>query len=563
LADNTRPIGVLLDRVDDPYQNELLSGLRVSARARGASMIAFVGGAPGEYVEADPRARVFELAAYARLRGAVVVSATLARRSGRAAPLGIASKLRPMPLVSIGTALAGLPAVLLDNHEGMREIVNHLVTAHERRSIAFVRGPELNDEAEDRYCGYLRALNDHGLPFEQRRVLPGEFDRASGSRAVAELLASGAPFDALIAANDLMALGAIDELRRRGVDVPGTIAVAGFDDLYEAQFGHCPLTTMRQPLGDLAARAVDILLDSGLRRTAVLPAELVRRRSCGCGDLGKPVLPGARSGDHELPLLHRRVELISSMRQVLPLSPDSEWAEDLFLAFVSDARGKTHGAVVEQMQRLLELLAQDNHDLALAHRVVDVLRRGAMPSLAALPGMLLRAETALYGAGLVIANAIRSDSERHGFSLHDAAQVLGSIAHELTLRVGIENVVATLERHLPGLGIASAGLATFRTWDAVEPSWADLEWLWAFGAENAHWWRPQRAGAAVRNAQPFFALAVPLAFDGRLLGLASFEVGRGNGVLFESLRALLSSAVAHASRLTRPTARPSPQRAAV
>ena len=111
----------------------------------------------------------------------------------------------------------------------------------------------------------------------------------------------------------------------------------------------------------------------------------------------RPLLPSFiyLPGEHELPLLHRRAELISGMRQALPLYSAGEWAEDLFLSFVSDARGKTHGAVVEQMQSVLELLSAENRDLAHAHRVVDVLRRGAMPSLAALPGMLLRAETAL------------------------------------------------------------------------------------------------------------------------------------------------------------------------
>jgi hypothetical protein len=265
-------------------------------------------------------------------------------------------------------------------------------------------------------------------------------------------------------------------------------------------------------------------------------------------------------GEHTLPLLHRRGELVESMRAHLAFEDDGAWAEALFVSFIADARGKTQGAFIEQIQGILERLSVEHRDLALAYQIVDVFRRCGLPALTALPGMLLRAEKTLHGAGALIADALRSDSERHGISLHDSSQVLGAIAQELTLRVGLESVLATLERHLPRLGIPSAGLALFRRPELAEQSWSDLEWLWTYGAERAQWWKHQRLGRT-QAGQPFFAVAVPLAFDGKLLGLASFEVGPSDGVVFETLRALLSSALAHASRSMRPTSRPSALRA--
>ncbi len=548
----TRSIALLLDRIDDPYQNDLLAALRAGALERPVSIVCFLGGAPAPDVPEDPRNLIFEYAAQTGVAGAVVGAATLGGHVGREIPARIVSKLKPLPVATVGVALEGIPAVTLDNREGMHKLVSHLIEAHGRRRVAFVRGPQLNDEAEERYRGYLRALSDHGIAVDDRIVLPGDFDRVSGALAATSLIERGCSFDAVVGANDRMAFGALAELRNRGIDVPGRVAIVGFDDSQEARLGLCPLTSMRQPIRALADLALDLVLDPAGRGGRVLPAELVLRRSCGCeGDRPRASLAPARS-DQETPLLRRRAQLVDAMRRTANIGENEEWAEDLFVSFVADVRGKTQIGFASQIERLLELLAREGQDPSVAQQVVDVLRSGALPALTELPGMLLRAESALYGAGLSIASALRSDGQQFGLSFHASSHVLGCIAQELTMRVGIEQIGGTLDRYLPQLGIPSAGLSVFRhKSSALIADWSDLEWIWTYGGNEAHWWKQQsRPGRSLSMARSHTSIVVPLTFENRILGVASFEVGPIDGVVFETLRALLSSALAHAAART-------------
>jgi hypothetical protein len=211
----------------------------------------------------------------------------------------------------------------------------------------------------------------------------------------------------------------------------------------------------------------------------------------------------------------------------------------MFSSFVSDVRGKSHALFASTTERLLALAEREGCDATQVQRVVDVLRGGALPSLTELPGMMLRAEAALYAAGLAIAGARRAGGERHGLSVLDATQALGAIAHELTLRVGVDQVASSLERYLPRLGVHGAGLA-------ILPRGAELhrlEWVWTWGAGRVHWWR---AGPGSRESSPRASVVMPLCFEDELLGVASFEVGLLHGVALETLRPLLGSALAHA-----------------
>jgi hypothetical protein len=420
----------------------------------------------------------------------------------------------------------------------MRQLVEHLIHAHGKKNIAFVRGPQGNEEAEDRYRGYLRALFDHDLTRDESLVVPGDLDRASGVVAAQLLLTRGVEFDAIVASSDRAASGVLDELRERGLDVPGGVAVGCCEDSPEARFDACPLTSMRQPIAELARVALEIVLDSGARATRMLPAELVIRRSCGCeGELRvRASMPPGR-GELESPLLRRRGELAAAMREAAPFAKEAGWAEEMFAKFVSDVRGKTRAAFAAQTEHLLEIAARTGGDPTEVQRVVDVLRTGALPSLIELPGMMLRAEAALYGAGLAIAGALHAGGQRHGLSVQDAAQALSAMAQELTLRVGVDQMASSLERYLPRLGIVRGGLATVARGAPLD----ELAWIWHFGDEDVHWWKSKQ-----RSAKPAASVVMPLVFEDELLGIASFEVGPVHGVVLETLRALLSSALAHA-----------------
>ncbi len=199
-----------------------------------------------------------------------------------------------------------MPRLTLDQDRGLRQAILHLITVHGCRRLAFVRGPAMNDEAERRYALYRTVLAEEGLEVDPALICDGTFEKPAGEAAVARLVDDRrVAFDALVAANDYMALGALEALEARGIDVPGDVAVVGFDDIEDARFSSPPLTTVRQPLYQQGEAALDRVLAQLEGRPVELDTvhatELVVRRSCGCltdpaGRAGAAAAPPARRG---------------------------------------------------------------------------------------------------------------------------------------------------------------------------------------------------------------------------------------------------------------------------
>ncbi len=177
-----------------------------------------------------------------------------------------------------------IPSLLFDDAGGAAE-ATRLLLSHDCRRIAHIRGPRDNFDAEERARGFRAALKTAGIPFEAKREVEGDFKREGGIRAIRELLEHGVSFDAVFAGNDEMAIGAIEELHRRGRNVPREIPVIGFDDIESARF--VGLSTVRVPIREIGRRAVRLAFEmiDGKQPMGyqVLPTEIVERASTATG----------------------------------------------------------------------------------------------------------------------------------------------------------------------------------------------------------------------------------------------------------------------------------------
>jgi len=209
---------------------------------------------------------------------------------------------RRVPVVVIAGARAEreVDVVTADNRSGSAAVVTHLLHEHGARRLIHVDGPPNAPDAAERRAGLEQALKAHpraGLVGSMH----GSFSAESGLEAGERMLTThrhDMP-DAVVCANDLMAIGLLRTLARAGIQVPQDVAVVGFDDIFPDHLSEPPLTTVHQPMRLLGERACDRLLDRiadpGLHPDVqVLPTELVLRRSCGCppGTVGRrPVSP--------------------------------------------------------------------------------------------------------------------------------------------------------------------------------------------------------------------------------------------------------------------------------
>ncbi|MEU7741357.1 LacI family DNA-binding transcriptional regulator [Nonomuraea sp. NPDC049158] len=169
-----------------------------------------------------------------------------------------------------------LPYVDVDNHDGGRQAAEHLLLSG-RRTIAAIGGPPSLPGARDRLDGLVRTLRSAGAT--EVPVAYGDFTAASGTHAMQWLLRHAPGLDAVFAASDLMAAGAVQALRRAGRRVPADVAVIGFDDAPVARRTVPALTTVRQPVEELAMVATRLLLAGTTGIDPILPTELVIRES--------------------------------------------------------------------------------------------------------------------------------------------------------------------------------------------------------------------------------------------------------------------------------------------
>jgi DNA-binding LacI/PurR family transcriptional regulator len=200
-------------------------------------------------------------------------------------PLPGALERAGVPAVLVGRPAGPVPAsyVDADNRGGAGKAVEHLVRRGRRR-IATITGPLDMGVGLDRLEGYRDGLAAAGLAADEDLVEPGDFTEEGGAAAMARLLARpGPPVDAVFAASDLMAAGALRALRAAGRRVPEDVAVVGFEDSAVARYAQPPLTTVRQPIEEMGRQATRMLLAKIAGETGgmhlILDVDLVERAS--------------------------------------------------------------------------------------------------------------------------------------------------------------------------------------------------------------------------------------------------------------------------------------------
>ncbi|MFN4114688.1 MAG: LacI family DNA-binding transcriptional regulator [Sphingomonadaceae bacterium] len=184
----------------------------------------------------------------------------------------------PFVRISPGTNHALTSSVFMDDAQAADDMTTHLINLGHRR-IGFIKGHPNHMASDDRLFGYRRALDRVGIAFEPQLVAKGEFNFESGVAAGQYFLSLNPRPTAIFAANDDMAAGVLSVAHDRGIDLPGELSVAGFDDTTLARTVWPPLTTIHQPMAELARTAAEILIGGGDITHRRLPHQLVERSS--------------------------------------------------------------------------------------------------------------------------------------------------------------------------------------------------------------------------------------------------------------------------------------------
>lgn len=284
-------LAIMLSGIEQEYQREIARGIREEARAQGLAVYFFscqgiMDNALPTSAEAE--ADIFRLPDLNRFDGAIVLRATISN---------------PLALMALGDALQNapdLPRVLVDEHRDDRLCVGfedahcvqamteHLIAAHGAKRLCFVAGVQDNAVSLARQREFEQTLAAHGLPFGEEQLFVGEYLREGGMNAARYFFREGARRpDAVVCANDQMALGLCEALEQMGLRVPEDVRVTGFDCIEEARTNLPSLTTVRRPVYEAGRETVRLLaakLAGGAPPAATtLVDEVVFGQSCGCG----------------------------------------------------------------------------------------------------------------------------------------------------------------------------------------------------------------------------------------------------------------------------------------
>lgn len=280
-------VGVLVHDISNPFFTEAARG--IEDRLREDDRVPMLGSTDSD---PDRERELMGLLAGLDVRGVIVTPSTstldnLEVLAGR----GIRVVLMDHPPIS-----AELPTVSGDDVAGARAAVAHLIGLGHRR-IGFVNGPLSVRQSVDRRDGVLAALSDAGLdPAEALREIEAisgghGYTADAGAAGAASLLRASAPPTALFCANDQLAIGAMREIRRRGLSIPGDVAIVGYDDVTIASELITPLTSVHVPMRDIGRAAADLLLADApeTRHVAFAPELVVRASTVGVSGGGGPI----------------------------------------------------------------------------------------------------------------------------------------------------------------------------------------------------------------------------------------------------------------------------------
>lgn len=464
-----------------------------------------------------------------------------------------------IPLVNASRIYPGCPGTPADSYGGMREIMRHLIDAHGYRRIAFIPGPEGNWAVDERLRAYREALAERGIGIDQRLVAPyvGWDGAEAAVRAFLDErgLKPGVDVEAIIGANDTLALGAIAALRDRGLRVPADLAVAGYDDDLRSAFATPPVTTVGYNMGLSAFEALLESLDGkAVPERALARAELVVRRSCGCQyeAVAQAVPEGAAKAAKPRSLEEFRrtgkdavVEEMASVLRAGSAGKETaiRWMDALFEALYGEARlaGETGRedfvSVVEA-----QLDGRDASDVEPAswQGALSALGRAMLPLLSG--EARERTERAWQKARALVNEIALRERASLEYKANASVRALREVEMHLLSAHSVADLSDKLAARLPGLGIPACFLV-------LHPEGGESRLAMGYGGSRG------REGAGAHfpadrllpgEALPDRRLGLviePLSFREKPLGFIAFELGPADGAMYESLRVTVSSAL--------------------
>ncbi|MEJ5284355.1 MAG: substrate-binding domain-containing protein [Brevinematia bacterium] len=338
-------IGVFLDRVNTSYHEEVISGITDFAKIKKINLFVFI---TGWYNSISPWEKseniLFNYGKSNMLDGIIIFSSIGQIDSIEKLYSSIFPENKPS--VVIGRNLENLPSVSVDNYNGISLLLNHLIKEHNYKKIAFLKGPDHNKEAQERLKAFLKIMEDNGIKVEPNWLIDGDFLIESGKKA-AEFIVNklNMNIDAIVCANDMMAFGIIDELKRRNFKVPDDLKIVGFDDINISDSYH--LTTIHQPFYSIGYSAIKILIEKiensnkNIEKMSISPS-LIVRETCGCNTKNSEHLEKVNYEKNNIIKILKKYENLIPIDSFLEFFHKNDFSQEKFSTYLENEKSSMY-----------------------------------------------------------------------------------------------------------------------------------------------------------------------------------------------------------------------------
>ena len=317
LENNHKTIGVFVTRAHEEYQDLLCRAISRRAYELGYNTAIFSNfESYGELDYDVAESNIANIIKYEDFDGIILLPDTMLVKDYKSKILKNIEKYCNCPVVSVRQGIDEYHNVLIEDDNVLEDIIQHFINQHKFTKLNFLTGPKENPVSIQRLNTYKRILSEHDIPIEEDRIYYGDFWKRSASRAVEKWLADPEKYpEAIICANDYMAIAVCNALAERGIMVPRDIAISGCDNIETTKDFSPPITTVGMPVADMGKEAVDKIYRQHMgisqENTSYLKFVTYIRESCGC-EMSKDAEEVFKRRNHIIKELEEKDETISN-----------------------------------------------------------------------------------------------------------------------------------------------------------------------------------------------------------------------------------------------------------
>ncbi len=281
-------IGVVLNILDEEYQISVYKGIVQKAQELGVELVCFQ--QENAHITEDEPISRFPHKEYFDLDGIILITSVITGNAEFVTKTDVERVWGKLPVISVGQKIEGVPSVLIETEDSMKQLVEHLILTHNYRKFLFISGAEDHPDAEIREQIFIKTMEAYRPWFSDLKYVlkRGFFTEVAAIRAMSEYMEEEKESpDVVVCANDNMAIGVYKYFKINS-KTPGIkeCAVTGFDDIPQARFEIPSLTTVHQPLNEIGAKSLELMEEliggKKLPEEVFIESRVVFRKSCGC-----------------------------------------------------------------------------------------------------------------------------------------------------------------------------------------------------------------------------------------------------------------------------------------